>query len=379
MPIPSCAAAVPPYLLGSPAGNSENGVPRLATTDLSVLDFLRAVAVLLVLGAHFMEATRTESLWWFEERVGWMGVMLFFVHTSLVLMFSLERTPARGTALLNNFYLRRAFRIYPLSITIVLVVLAFGIPVASWPWRPADTSVTTVLANLFLVQDLVYSTNILGPMWSLPLEVQMYVLLPFLFWIIRRGARLDLAVLLAVLAIGFAFVQPHITERANVAQYAPCFMGGLLAFCITKRRVAVLPFWLWTLTLGGALVVFLLLTADRDHPHLMPMSWGLSIAVGLLIPNFRDTTSSLVRRAGSLIAKYSYGIYLTHMIAFWIAFTRLGTVSLWTRGFAGLGLTAVFSAMAYYLVEAPGIRLGGTLAGKWINRGVPPVATTPVP
>ena len=49
-----------------------------------------------------------------------MGVLMFFVHTSMVLMLSLERTRLSGRALFGAFYLRRAFRLYPFSMACVI-------------------------------------------------------------------------------------------------------------------------------------------------------------------------------------------------------------------------------------------------------------------
>ena len=354
---------------------------RLATTDSSVLDFLRAIAVSLVFLSHVMEATRAEAWWWTAQQVGWIGVMLFFVHTSLVLMFSLERTRAEGAALGINFYVRRAFRIYPLSIAVVLCILAFGIPVASWPWQPADTSARTVIANLLLVQNLVYAPNVLGPLWSLPLEVQMYVMLPFLYLIVRKGTRLDIAITLWVAAVGVALVQPHISDRLSVFQYAPCFLGGIIAFCVTKRRVATLPFWSWVLALMVVVAGFMLVTAAKHSPYMMPASWIMGLAVGVIVASFQDTTSSVVRKGGAIVAKYSYGIYLTHLIALWIAFVKIGPASFPVRVLVGLGLTAVFSAVAYHAVEAPGIRLGAWIANRLLDRPLiaAPSAASSVP
>ena len=69
------------------------------------LDFLRALAVLLVLTAHIAGYTiRTNPV---SFAMGQLGVMLFFVHTSLVLMQSLERQQLDGAALLRAFYLQR--------------------------------------------------------------------------------------------------------------------------------------------------------------------------------------------------------------------------------------------------------------------------------
>lgn len=65
-----------------------------APSDSSVLDFLRTMAVCMVLVDHLVEATGNSERRWLAERPGWLRVMLFFVHTSLVLMLSLERTHA---------------------------------------------------------------------------------------------------------------------------------------------------------------------------------------------------------------------------------------------------------------------------------------------
>jgi peptidoglycan/LPS O-acetylase OafA/YrhL len=361
----------------APAGFSVR--EGLASTGSSVLDYLRAFAVLLVFVSHILEATRNPSFWWQAQEMGWVGVMLFFVHTSLVLMFSLDRARLDGAGMLANFYLRRALRIYPLSIAIVVTILLFHIPVASWPWRPVNVTTGTVAANLLLVQNLVYAPSVLGPLWSLPLELQMYAFLPFLYWLVRRGTRLDRAAVLWVLALGGALVQPFVSGRANVAQFAPCFMGGILAFCLSKRRPAIWPFWIWVVTLGIAMIGFFAATSNQAAPHVMGASWGLTLAIGLLVPNFAETRSPLVRRATATIAKYSYGIYLTHMITFWIVFAKLSHASLTVRLLLGTILSVALPMLAYHLVEAPGIRIGARLATALASRMTMFAVSSPEP
>ena len=89
------------------------------------LDFLRACAVLIVFFAHLIHAlvpiARTGL-----GSAGHFAVLMFFVHTSLVLFMSLDRLPPKRRFL--QFGVRRVFRIYPLLIATVLVVLWLGLP-----------------------------------------------------------------------------------------------------------------------------------------------------------------------------------------------------------------------------------------------------------
>src|SRR5207248_1672094 len=91
-------------------------------TKLSAnLDFLRAVAVLLVLAQHLLRRFEVGAR---IPAIGTFGVFIFFVHTCLVLMYSMERSGLGGKALFGNFYIRRIFRIYPLCILWLLSIVS---------------------------------------------------------------------------------------------------------------------------------------------------------------------------------------------------------------------------------------------------------------
>jgi peptidoglycan/LPS O-acetylase OafA/YrhL len=137
------------------------------------LDLLRSIAVLLVAVEHTLIAMRI--LWISSWNIAWVGVagvFMFFVHTSLVLMWSFERNPQ-----VLNFYIRRIFRIYPLAIAAILAIVIFRIPLLQNP--QGDTffkqpPIMNIVSNMLLMQNLGWRGNILGVMWSLPLEVDMY-------------------------------------------------------------------------------------------------------------------------------------------------------------------------------------------------------------
>src|SRR5271157_1519992 len=198
-----------------------------ATKDSANLDVLRAIAVMCVFFSHLLHFSRggeTEFGW----HLGQLGVLMFFVHTSLVLMFSLERTRLDGRALFSSFYIRRAFRIYPLSIFCVLSIYFIHYK----PERRLLYHVWThkeLLANLTLTQNLLHTTNILGVLWSLPLEVQMYFFLPFLF-IGFRSRSVRPVLLLWLASIPLALLQARYAGRLSVFSYAPCFLAGIISW-----------------------------------------------------------------------------------------------------------------------------------------------------
>ncbi len=80
------------------------GVPCVKKGFSANLDLLRTIAVLLVLIQHLCRRLHIEHLSWIPTTsLGYFGVLLFFVHTSLVLMYSLERTHLGGPSLFVNF------------------------------------------------------------------------------------------------------------------------------------------------------------------------------------------------------------------------------------------------------------------------------------
>jgi peptidoglycan/LPS O-acetylase OafA/YrhL len=121
------------------------------------LDLLRSAAVILVLGAHVIRvfnATGSPFVqFWGIQNLGTFGVLMFFIHTSLVLMMSLDRLAATRTAVIPRFYIRRMFRIYPLSIVAVAAVLLLRIPPDFEPVYSAPV-LKAVWSNLLLVQNI---------------------------------------------------------------------------------------------------------------------------------------------------------------------------------------------------------------------------------
>ena len=220
------------HLVGSPPSGT-----KASRHNSPNLDILRAIAVLTVVVDHliptfgFRGYVIPHTVSELTLHIGQSGVLAFFVHTSLVLMYSLERIPAPSHwAQAWRFYVRRAFRIYPLAIVCVIGVVALGWPEASWkPYHPVTWQ--EVAANLMLVQNLWTGHSVLTPLWSLPYEVEMYLVLPVAYLIARRrdGLQWMLTLVVASTLAGYAFGKlKH--GHMNLAAYVPCFLAGVACY-----------------------------------------------------------------------------------------------------------------------------------------------------
>ena len=321
---------------------------------LTNLDGIRTIAVLLVVVSHLLLQLTNggEPAFYSYRTMGRVGVAIFFVHTTLVLMASLAR---HGPTAIP-FYMRRIFRIYPLS---VAVVLFFAL--LQWLSHvPIDTG--KLLSNLLLVQNLTGDASLPRPLWSLPYEVQMYLVLPLLYRVTGTRRAVAWTGLVYAVALLTALALPARSLAAKLMLYVPCFLPGVLAFVLSRQRQAsASPVPLFGLiAIGGVLAVPMAAAAGVPE---MPLLWGLCLALGLTIPGRRQLADPLLVRGTHLVAKYSYGIYITHVLA-------LGAIDGLVPGPAIVQWAAMLillpglAYVCYHGIEKHGVALGARLADR---------------
>ena len=324
--------------------------------DLPNLDFLRACAVVSVVAEHTLLAFGIQTLGYWQVRwIGIVGVLLFFIHTSLVLMWSLERRPQT-----LDFYIRRAFRIYPLAILAIAVTLLFHAPVAgrtdAYFAYAAPPNFGALMAALLLTPNLFRGYGAMSVLWSLPYEVEMYVCLPALFFFVQRNFRLWPLVLFWCLEVALCRPLFHGVDH-NFFLVIPYFLPGVMAYVGFTRHRASLPSWLFPPLLLLLWAVFMIHPGWREADV-------LCLFTGLALPTFHQIRSLWLQRASHVLARYSYGLYLMHPFAI-----VLGVYLLPHRPLA-LQLTVVFVSLsllsvgAYHALESPMVRLGSRLAQR---------------
>ena len=334
--------------------------------DMPNLDLLRSIAVTLVVIEHTLLAM--QIFWIGSWKIAWLGVVgvfMFFVHTSLVLMWSLERNPY-----VLGFYLRRIFRIYPLAIVILLMVVLFHVPALKDPAghtffvMPATRS---LIENLLLVQNLHGGENIWGVMWSLPYEVEMYLLLPFLFFFVRRNLFLWPMLLLWAATMDYTITafHPHGDGFLTFLMTIPYFLAGVVAYILFSRIKPRLPWFGMPIAIGVILFCFM------PRPS-WTGGWILTMALAWILPNFKQVQTKWIISAAHTVAKYSYGIYLVHPISILIAVNLMQGFHLVWRLFALLASLALMAFAAHKLVEGPMVRVGSKLVHRLEARSSQP-------
>jgi peptidoglycan/LPS O-acetylase OafA/YrhL len=93
--------------------------------------------------------------------------------------------------------------------------------------------------------------------------------------------------------------------------------------------------------------------------------------LGASSPFFAQISASWLTEPSRLIAKYSYGIYLTHFFCIWLAFDRLHYVLSRAIRLPLFAALAVLLPIAFYhLLEEPMIRLGKRVAKRFEREGI---------
>jgi peptidoglycan/LPS O-acetylase OafA/YrhL len=132
------------------------------------------------------------------------------------------------------------------------------------------------------------------------------------------------------------------------------FLPGVMAYVCFGRWRPRLPVGLLPVFLGALWVAFLL------HAN-FHRGWIACLLLGLGLPMFRQMSAEWAIVPSRIIAKYSYGAYLTHPFAIVVGIYLLRGHSLGVQLLAEAVLLVALPAAAYHWLEHPMIRLGDGL------------------
>jgi peptidoglycan/LPS O-acetylase OafA/YrhL len=353
----SAQAAVGTYGKGRSLGDALSA-PRIAG-----LDFLRALAVLMVMFSHATEG---------QQGMGSLGVNLFFVLSGLLITrLLLDEVRLTGRIHLAGFYRRRVARLLPAFYLYLMAGL--GILWLRHKPIPWDAVVAAMLYVVNYFQAFNGSpTHFVSHLWSLAVEEQFYIVWPLLAaWLLRRHLNICKSLCLVILAVwcwrwyltfltstSVDYLYRALDTRADGLAVG-CLIAVLMHDDTWRKRLDRLINWPAAGFVISALLAAFTLLGDQSRE----LKYGLAFMVqpfliGLLILKCVSVASTPGRRWAALfnnrtlvhMGQVSYFMYLFHGL---IMYTTQRAVEARTGSFA-LGL--LIAVLLVYLTAALSFR-----------------------
>ena len=339
--------------------------------------------------------------WSWLSRYGWMGVDLFFVLSGFLIGAQVFKPLASGEKLsYTDFYIRRASRILPAYLVVLLLYWA-------WPGFREAPGIEPLwkFLGFFVNISIDYGLNsAFSHAWSLCVEEHFYWVFPALaVLMLRRPSFGKFAAMYGIVVFGGIAlrsliwlrgmeVDPALSRNWFVEDiYYPswCRLDGLLCGVALAALKAFRP-RAWDRArrhangslIAGVLILAVSFWLFRDRVGLLGNSIGwpiLSVALGMLVfaAAERDNfIGSLEFSVAGWFAAISYSLYLMHKATYHLIQQHWGR-QLENQGFLAFlvySSTAVLAgAVLHYAVERPCLQLRKLLT---TSRGLRQVENT---
>lgn len=321
-------------------------------------DTIRLLAALQVVVSHAASHLHVELPIWLNFLGYFPGVPVFFIVSGFLISASFERAPT-----IKQYAVNRFLRIYPalwvclaFSVVVILVSDVVIHPKSFLIWLIAQGSFLQFYNPDFLRGFGVGVLN--GSLWTIPVEMQFYFILPFLMFFVRDWSnRLKIllvifSLLLMILSRAFMAPDTRIVEKIVHVSLLPYLFNFLVGVVLRVIHERTRVFWdSFTKFLG---LYFLLIVLHElagvggaTGNNLNPVQ---IIALGSLIVSaaFSNVSFSKKILRGNDI---SYGLYIYHMpIVNFLIFKEI---------FGGQGMivclvaTVIMGGLSWRFVEKP--------------------------
>ncbi|MBK6510574.1 MAG: acyltransferase [Haliea sp.] len=351
------------------------------------LDLLRAGAALAVFAYHGTTETLTGEVPFYRPLAesGDLGVFLFYLLSGFLITYSLDQIEAKmpGASFFEkalSFWRRRALRVYPLYLFSIGVILLLDSSIR------ASMTTGNLLSHLFGTHIFYreYHGAINGVLWTLGIEIQFYVLAPFLYLIFRK--RKDYEILLLALALWavsygvfrFLFIEQWgawSVETGKPDHWA-YFMGlnqlpNVLIFfalgSLAYRRRGLPVSWVLAFIALGTIILlpyispFLsreltLLNGPYAFRYCQLLLYGL-LFYGVLRffanKDFQQGFGKYLCLPFAWIGQISFGFYIWHLVVMRLVFSTLPATSATLKIGISFAISMIIADFLYRYLEIP--------------------------
>ena len=360
---------------------------------LQPLDGIRGLAILMVICCHAFESNyQTGGL-----LVRFVGFLFYYGHFGVDLFFVLSGFLITGilfdslgdSGFFRKFYARRALRIFPLYYGVLLVLFVLTHPL-HLHWGSMGWLLLTYLQNLhpYAISNFAPGSGIgLYHFWSLAVEEQFYLVWPAVVFFVRgkRGLLVTtlaasagaLLLRLSLLAGGVPAIDIHVT---TICRADSLLLGGSLAMLYRSRSwprvLQVAPWGFLSAAIIVVTSIFLIESRVALHP-LLGRFWMSGVRYSVLALGFACLIAWSLRPKSMcqwvfqlkwlrFLGKYSYGIYVLHVLALSVfalplraailQATHSKLLAVVVAGVVSLSI-GILAAYVSYLYEKPFLRL----------------------
>lgn len=322
------------------------------------MGFLRIWLAMMVIVSH------TEIV---SGVLGFLAVECFFAISGFYMQMLISEQYAHQKNWMWKFWASRALRIYVPYWTILGVIIAFNWYINS---IRINTTLTSLFTNIFILgsdvqkllrlsgDDLVWANMVIPQVWSVAIELTMYLLAPF----ILTNLRVTFLITALSLTAKFWFVAAN-TPKMFVF---PCWDGllnsvlpfelgifttGALMYRLYVRflkNTSLDQRYYWLMLGGGGVGTLIFCRFSLDNAIVMIVSYYLFLAVIVLMLPWLFVASKNMR-LDRIVGGLSYSIYLMHH--FIIA--NFPTMNIYLKTTSVMVITIFCALPIYFYIERP--------------------------
>lgn len=323
---------------------------------------LRAIAVLSVLIFHINE-------FWLQG--GFIGVDVFFVISGYLITSIIYSKKESNTFNFKSFYLSRIKRIVPAYYIMILFVMF----VSCYLFVEEAKSLQTfkeIIGALAFVSNMIFanqdsyfdSANHFNPLlhtWTLSIEMQFYLFLPFLIIFCPKKWLKPLISILIILLFLYASydiiwgLNKQAVYFSLLARTPEFLMGSIICFFRSRYVLKTTASTAFS-ALGLILVLssMFFINEKSDFPGLFAAIPCLGACLILMANSNFISDKLLSNRLMVLLGEWSYSIYLWHwpILAFWRYYSLSYEITSLKYLIFLLVLIFSCSILSYYIIES---------------------------
>lgn len=367
------------------------------------------MAITLVLMRHFYDLYMKGSQGALASIFswGWHGVDLFFALSGFLIGGQIIEDCRARSFSFKRFFLKRSFRIIPPYFFAIAVFIAFFSFVNGFLILNDSAVLKDFVSHVFYLQDYIPPVMYNGIYWSLAVEEKFYIVLPlvlfFFYFVLKTEKRryilfsLGALVLFGIVLRFFAYEPGRDFWSAYLAPFHLRFdnllMGVIAAFLFIYFRERLLYLGRYALLAIAAACLGLSFFYGGFGTDYFNVCWQFTLtgvgfsALILWLVSIEAGRFLPLKKAFTAVSKYSYTMYLYHLLILGVAHKYLRALLEYLNGGATaavlvfaiyfIAVTAVSMAI-YALVDRPFMKLRKRVLGEGVKEAETALAATQV-